>query len=310
MRLKIALKIIVFTGIGLFINRQTYAQQDPQYTQYMYNHSNVNPAYAGTTEGLNVFGLYRTQWVGIEGAPKTASVSINTPLGNNGLGLGVHFVNDHLGVMDDNTLSVDLSYEIDLNYDYRLSFGLKGSANLLDVSYSKLHIHNQSDPIVEEDVKNKFNANVGAGLFLYSNKSYVGVSVPAFLSRYRYNDNNLETLKEKKHFFITGGHVFDLTSNLKFKPAAMVKVVEGSPLQVDLTANFMFVEKFTIGAAYRWDASLSGLVGFQVSNNVFIGYSYDAETTKLANYNSGSHELFLRFSLFNSNKRIFAPRFF
>ncbi|MBB1141054.1 type IX secretion system membrane protein PorP/SprF, partial [Myroides sp. WP-1] len=178
-------------------------------------------AYAGSNEGLNIFGLYRTQWVGLEGAPKTATLSVNTPLGDSGLGLGVNFVNDHLGVMDDNTLSVDLSYAIDLNYHYKLAFGLKGSANLLDVNYSKLHIYNPSDPVAESDIKNKFTPNIGAGLFLYSDKAYVGLSAPNLLTRSRYNDNDVKTLREKLHVYATGGYVFDLSNDIKFKPAAM-----------------------------------------------------------------------------------------
>lgn len=309
MKLKNTIQKIALVGVGL-LGMQTYGQQDPQYTQYMYNHSNINPAYAGSREGLNIFGLYRTQWVGLEGAPKTATLSVNTPLGDSGLGLGVNFVNDHLGVMDDNTLSVDLSYAVDLNYHYKLAFGLKGSANLLDVNYSKLHIYNPSDPVAENDIKNKFTPNIGAGIFLYSDKAYAGISAPNLLTRSRYNDNDVKTLREKMHFYLTGGYVFEINDNLKFKPAAMFKIEQGSPLQADLSANFMFVDKFTAGIAYRWDASVSGLVGFQVSENIFVGYSYDAETTKLARYNSGSHEIFMRFTLFNGFNRITAPRFF
>ncbi|WP_410879244.1 type IX secretion system membrane protein PorP/SprF [Myroides sp. DW712] len=303
-------KTIVLGGVGLLGVVQSYGQQDPQYTQYMYNHSNINPAYAGSREGLNIFGLYRTQWVGLEGAPKTATLAVNTPLGESGLGLGVSFTNDHLGVMDDNTLAVDLSYAVDLNYQYKLAFGLKGSANLLDVNYSKLHIYNPTDPVAEEDIKNEFTPNVGAGLFLYSDRAYVGLSAPNLLTRTRYDDNDVETMRQKMHLYLTGGYVFELNPNLKFKPATMIKMEQGSPLQVDVSANFMFLDKFTLGAAYRWDASVSGLVGFQVSENIFVGYSYDAETSKLARYNSGSHEIFMRFSLFNSYKRVAAPRFF
>lgn len=310
MKVRNTIKAIVLGGVGLFCTAQTYGQQDPQYTQYMYNHSNINPAYAGSREGVNIFGLYRTQWVGLEGAPKTATISVNTPLGESGLGLGVNFTNDHLGVMDDNTLSIDLSYAIDLNYNYKLAFGLKGAANLLDVNYSKLSIYNPTDPVAEEDIKNEFTPNIGAGLFLYSDKAYVGLSAPNLLTRTRYDDNDVQTLRQKMHLYLTGGYVFDLNPNLKFKPATMIKMEQGSPLQVDVSANFMFVDKFTVGAAYRWDASVSGMVGFQVSEGVFVGYSYDAETSKLARYNSGSHEIFLRFSLFNGFKRIAAPRFF
>lgn len=310
MRLKKSTRNVWLVSLGLLGITQTYGQQDPQYTQYMYNHSNINPAYAGSREGVHIFGLYRTQWVGLEGAPKTATLSVNTPLGESGLGLGVNFTNDHLGVMDDNTLSVDLSYAIDLNYRYKLAFGLKGSANLLDVNYSKLNIYNPTDPVSADDIKNEFTPNIGAGLFLYSDKAYVGLSAPNLLTRTRYDDNDVQTLRQKMHLYLTGGYVFDLNPNLKFKPATMIKMEQGSPLQVDVSANFMFLDKFTLGAAYRWDASVSALAGFQVSENIFVGYSYDAETSKLARYNSGSHEIFLRFSLFNSFKCVAAPRFF
>ncbi|MVX34378.1 type IX secretion system membrane protein PorP/SprF [Myroides sp. LoEW2-1] len=285
------------------------AQQDPQFTQYMYNPSQINPAYAGSRGTLNIFGHYRTQWVGMEGAPKTASVSANTPIGESGMGLGVNFTNDRLGAMDENNISIDLSYAIDINYEYKLAFGLKTTANLMSVDFTKLRIFDGSDK-VNDNVNNQFTPNIGAGVYLYSDKSYVGISVPNFLTTDRYDDNEFTTLRQKAHFYLMGGYVFELNPSLKFKPATLIKVVEGAPLQVDLTANFLFLDKFTVGAAYRWDAAVSGLVGFQVNENLFVGYSYDAETTKLANYNSGSHEIFLKFELFNRRTRINTPRFF
>ncbi|MDM1399067.1 type IX secretion system membrane protein PorP/SprF, partial [Myroides odoratimimus] len=279
--------------IGCFQTMQ--AQQDPQYTQYMYNTNMINPAYAGSRGTLNVFGMYRTQWVGLDGAPKTANVSVSTPLGESGLGLGVNFTNDRLGAMDENNISVDLAYAIDLNADYKLAFGLKGTANLLSVDYTKLNIHNPTDPVSQENINNKFNPNIGAGVYLYSDKAYVGLSVPNFLTTDRYDDNDITTMRQKMHFYLMGGYVFDLSQDILFKPAALVKAVSGAPLQVDLTANFLLYDKFTLGAAYRWDASVSALAGFQVNENLFVGYSYDFDTTALQRYNSGSHEVFLRF---------------
>ncbi|AJH15029.1 PorP/SprF family type IX secretion system membrane protein [Myroides profundi] len=294
--------------IGCFQTMQ--AQQDPQYTQYMYNTNMINPAYAGSRGTLNVFGMYRTQWVGLDGAPKTANVSVSTPLGESGLGLGVNFTNDRIGAMDENNISVDLAYAIDLNADYKLAFGLKGTANLLNVDYTKLNIHNPTDPVSQENLNNKFNPNIGAGVYLYSDKAYVGLSVPNFLTTDRYDDNDITTMRQKMHFYLMGGYVFDVSENLLIKPAALVKAVSGAPLQVDLTANFLMYDKFTLGGAYRWDASVSALAGFQVNENLFVGYSYDFETTALQRYNSGSHEIFLRFELFNRRSTINAPRFF
>lgn len=310
MKLRNTIQVVGLSLLTIGFIQTAQAQQDPQFTQYMYNHGNINPAYSGSTDHLSIFGMYRTQWVGLDGAPKTATVSATTPLGDSGLGMGVHFNNDRIGAMNENTISVDLAYSINLNYNYKLAFGIKGSANLLDVDYTRLHIYNPSDPISQENINNSFTPNVGAGVFLYSDKAYVGFSVPNLMTTERYDDNTISTMRQKMHYYLTGGYVFDLSQDVKFKPAVLLKATTGAPLQADVTANFVFLERLTVGAAYRWDAAVSGLIGFQATDNIFVGYSYDAETTKLANYNSGSHEIFLRFDLFSKIKRINAPRYF
>lgn len=302
---QLCLGLIMICGV-----QAVYAQQDPQYTQYMYNTNLVNPAYAGSRDMMRIFGMYRTQWVGLDGAPQTTTIALDTPLGDSRMGLGATFVNDRLGAMDENTIALDLSYTIDLDATFKLGFGLKASANLLNVDYTKLDRYNANDEKFQENISNQFNPNLGAGAYLYSDKTYFGISVPNFLETDRYNDNDIVLMKQKMSFYFIGGHVFDLNPNLKFKPAFLVKAVSGAPVQVDLTANFMLSEKFVIGGAYRWDAAFSGLVGFQVSDGLFIGYSYDAETTKLAHYNSGSHEVFLRFEFLNRHSKITSPRFF
>lgn len=288
-----------------------FSQQDPQYTQYMYNTINVNPAYAGSRGVLSVFGLYRTQWVGLEGAPDTGTFSINTPLNNSNVGLGVSFVNDRIGPAVENNLSVDFSYTVPMNESYKLSFGIKGTANLLDVDYTKLNRRDITDGMFQYNIDNRFSPNVGAGIYLHSDKLYAGVSIPNILETSHYDDNTLSTeAKERMHLYAIGGYVFDLTESIKFKPAFLGKVVQGAPLQLDLTANFMFNNKFVLGAAWRWSAAVSALAGFQVSDRWFIGYAYDAETTKLANYNSGSHEIFLRYEFVAKSQSIITPRFF
>ena len=298
-------------GLILACGIQTaHAQQDPQYTQYMYNTNLVNPAYAGSRDMMSIFGLYRTQWVGLDGAPQTSTIALDTPLGDSKMGLGASFTNDRLGAMDENTIALDLSYTIDLSRSLKLGFGVKASANLLNVDYTKLDRYNPNDVKFQENISNQFNPNIGAGLYLYSDKTYFGFSIPNFLETDRYDDNEVVLMKQKMTYYFIGGHVFDLSPSLKFKPAFLAKAVAGAPLQVDLTANFMISDKFVIGGAYRWDAAFSGLVGFQVTDGLFVGYSYDAETTKLANYNSGSHEVFLRFDLLNRYNKVSSPRFF
>ena len=304
----IGLILVLLSGIS-------HAQQDSQYTQYMYNTIVVNPAYAGSREAMSIFALHRTQWVGLDGAPVTNNFSIHTPINGSNVGLGLSIVNDRIGPSDENSIAVDFSYSINASDRYKLSFGLKASANLLNVDFTKLNIYNPGDPRFQNNIDNKFSPNIGAGIYLHSDNTYFGLSAPYLLETNHFDksaDNNSSSFvaTEKIHYYFIAGHVFDLSANVQFKPSILTKMVQGAPLQVDLSGNFLINEKFTAGLAYRWDASFSGLVGVQVSDSWFIGYAYDLDTTKLANYNSGSHEIFLRYELFNKNDRIISPRFF
>jgi len=296
--------------ILLLVNLSVFAQQDSQYTNYMYNTININPAYAGSRGVMSIFGLHRSQWIGLEGAPVTNAASINTPIENTNLGVGLSFVNDKIGASDENTISADISYTIQTSSFYKLSFGIKGSANLFNVDYTKLNRYDLIDPKFQNNIENEFSPNIGAGVYFYSDKLYLGLSVPNFLDSNQFNDNTSSTTLENLHYYLIGGYVFDLNPDIQFKPAFMCKTVVGSPLQLDLSANFLFNEKFVLGAAWRWDAAMSFMAGFQVSNGLYIGYGYDLETTRLANYNSGSHEIFLRFELSKNQEKILAPRFF
>ncbi|MEY2629720.1 MAG: hypothetical protein RLZZ469_615 [Bacteroidota bacterium] len=286
-----------------------FAQQDAQYTQYMYNTININPAYAGSRGVMSIFGLHRTQWVGLDGAPTTNAFSINTPINNSNLGVGVSFVNDKIGPTSDNTISADLSYTIQTSEEFKLSFGIKASGNLFNLDVNRLNPADANDPNLQ-NFDNEFSPNFGAGIYLHSDKMYFGLSVPNFLQDSKYNDNEVAVFQERMNFYAIGGYVFDISPSVKFKPAFLTKMVTGSPLQVDASANFLFFDKLMLGAAYRWDAAISALAGFQVTDGLFIGYSYDRETTELRNYNSGSHEVFLRFELFNKVSKLVSPRFF
>ena len=287
----------------------SYGQQDAQFTQYMYNAISINPAYAGSRGAMSIFALHRTQWVGLDGAPTTNAASINTPINNSNLGLGVSFVNDKIGPTNENTISGDLSYTIPTSENFKLSFGMKATANLFNLNVDKLNPADQGDPQFQ-NLRNVFTPNVGAGIYYHSDKAYLGLSVPNFIQTNRYNDNQVAIFKEKINYYLIGGYVFDLSYDIKFKPAFLTKLVEGSPLQVDVSANFMFIEKVVVGVAYRWSAAMSAMVGFQVTDGMYIGYGYDLETTNLENYNSGSHEIFLRYEIFKNNEKVITPRFF
>lgn len=298
-------------GVALLGGTEAYSQQDPQYTNYMYNTVNINPAYAGNRGVLSVFGLHRTQWVGLDGAPSTSAFSIHTPIDGTKLGVGLSFVNDGLGVTDENTASIDVSYTLDLNQaGSRLSFGVKGSGNFLNVAYSRLRSNNPNDPYLNVDIANQFSPNIGAGVYWHNDNSYLGLSVPNLLENKRTDSEVYSQMNQRMHFFLTGGHVFEINPMLKFKPAFLLKALGGAPLQADVTGNFLIQEKLVLGAGYRWDAAWSALAGFHISDALFIGYTYDSETTKLHTYNKGSHEVFLRYELFNKYRRVNSPRFF
>ncbi|WP_035629135.1 PorP/SprF family type IX secretion system membrane protein, partial [Flavobacterium hydatis] len=189
--------VIVF----MFFSAVSYAQQDAQFTQYMYNTININPAYAGSRGAMSIFGLYRTQWVGLDGAPETSSFSLNTPLNNSNLGLGVSLVNDKIGPTNENTFSADLSYTIPTSQTYKLSFGIKATANLFNLDIGKLNPEQQGDPQFQ-DLNSKFTPNIGAGVYWHSDKAYIGLSVPNFIETNRYNDNDIAIFKDKINYYL------------------------------------------------------------------------------------------------------------
>ena len=305
------MKIILSFHLIFLTSLLGFSQQDSQFTQYMYNTSNVNPAYAGSREVLSVFALHRTQWVGLDGAPVTNTFNINAPIGSN-IGLGLGIINDRIGVSDENNISADFSYSVQTSESYKLAFGLKTSVNILNIAFDKLNFA-VADPSFETNVNNKFSPNIGLGLYLHSDNTYIGISVPNFLETRHYDRTSTInsakiTAQEKMHIFFIAGHVFDLSENIQLKPSILTKIVRGAPLQIDVSANFMFNQKFVLGAAYRWSAAASLMAGFQVNESWFIGYGFDLETTRLQRYNSGSHEIFLRYEL--PNQKIIHPRFF
>ncbi len=296
---------ILSIGEGLF------AQQDAQYTQYMYNTVSVNPAYAGSRGHISAAVLYRAQWIGLDGAPQTQTLNVHSPIGYRGIGLGASIIRDRIGPTAEDNFDIDFSYTVYTSTEGRLSFGLKASMNLLDIRFSELNQYT-TDPILEEDVDNRFSPNFGAGVYYHNKKFYAGLSVPRFLETSHFEGESLATAKEQMNFYFITGYVWDLNPNLKFKPTLLTKVVQGAPLQVDLSANFMLSEKFILGAAYRWDAAVSGMLGFNISNKFLIGLAYDRETTELGSqaFNDGSFEVIFRYDFISTKGNLKSPRFF
>lgn len=295
------------------------AQQDAQYTQYMFNTMSVNPAYAGSRGQFSAAALYRSQWVGLDGAPETFTLNLHSPIRNSKLGYGISVVQDNIGdgVVSETYLDAVVSYTIDVSLEGKLSFGLKAGGNLLNLDFSALR-NFDVEPVSIDNIENRFSPNVGLGIYYHTNKFYAGLSAPNLLQTEHFDNsrtdsNSVQFLsKERINFYFITGYVFDLSGNLKFKPALLTKVVGGAPLQVDASASFLFNDRFSFGAAYRWDAALSGLVGFQITDQLMLGLAYDRETTALGGtqFNDGSFEVFLRFELVKSFQKLVSPRFF
>ncbi|WP_405409748.1 type IX secretion system membrane protein PorP/SprF [Maribacter sp. Asnod1-A12] len=292
-----------------------YSQQDAQYTQYMYNTISVNPAYAGSRGVLSIVALHRSQWVGLDGAPTTQTLNFHTPVSNN-VGLGLSVVNDEIGngTNQDTYIDAAFSYTVKTSEEGKLSFGLKAGGHLFNVDFTKLRNYGAESNL--PNIDNKFSPNFGAGIYYHTDRFYAGLSVPNFLQTEHFDssDTNSSSLiaQERMNLYLITGYVFDLKNNVKFKPAALVKAVKGAPLQVDLSANFLFNDKFSLGAAYRWDAAISALFGFQLNDQLMLGLAYDKETTDLGatRFNDGSFEIMLRYEFLNKYKRVITPRFF
>ncbi len=271
------------------------AQLEPQYTQYMYNIGSFNPAYAGTVENPDITALYRAQWIDIPGAPRTLRLGVNYPWANERNGMGFNVISDQLGPTTQTFVNAAYSFQINVSEYTRLSFGVNAGGALFNIDFSKGQFE-EPEPLLGNQDLNEFYPTVGAGLFLYDDNWYLGASVPNFITGST-SDEIASLINDKIQFTTIGGYVFDLSDQLKFKPAFLAHMVQGLPLQFNLSANFLINDVFTAGVGYRFDNAVSGLAGFQISSAVFVGYSYDYNTNNLAQYNQGSHEMILKFYL-------------
>ncbi len=296
----------------------TLAQQDAQYTQYMYNTQVINPAYAGSRGVLSIAALYRAQWTGLDGAPTTQTVTMNTPVSRN-VGLGFSVLNDEIGngTSQNTYFNADFSYTLSLSENSKLSFGLKAGGHLLAINLAKLRNYNPTFPLPDNgSIDKKFAPNFGAGLYYRrNNRFYVGISIPNFLETKHFETaagSNSYLSKSSMQYYFISGIVLDLNYRLKFKPSILLKATSGAPIQADISANFLYNNRFSFGAAYRIGAAVSGLVGFQVSDSFMLGMAYDRETTALGGtqFNDGSFEFFLRFELKSRYRKTINSRFF
>ncbi len=304
--------IIALFGLLLWIT-DFYAQQDAQYTQYMYNMNVVNPAYAGSRGTLSLGLLARSQWTNVNGGPKTMTFDAHAPVGKK-VGMGLSVIADEIGPAKEQNIYGDFSYTLTTSEEGRLAFGLKAGVTLLNVNLLDVVLPQTAtgdDPLFDENINEAF-PNVGAGVYYYNEKWYAGFSVPNLLKSEHLDKENINTkASEEIHYFFATGYVFDLSSTLKFKPSVLVKGVTGAPVSFDVNANFLMYDRFELGASYRWQDAVSLLFNFGVTRSFRVGYAYDYTISEFSNSNTGgSHELILLYDISFSKKNLKSPRFF
>lgn len=305
------MKKIFFTTLVSCIAFSALAQQDPHYTQYMYNMNVINPAYAGSKENLSFGLLFRKQWVNIKDSPTTFTATGHSPVGKN-VGLGLSFISDKIGPVSENNITSDFSYTLNLGGEHRLALGIKAGVSLLQTDYLTEiapTLKNINDPYFAAN-STRTNFNLGSGAFYYTNKYYVALSVPNFLNGVHLDFNGNKYGSDVQHYFLTGGYVFDLNPKWKFKPFFLVKSAFNAPTSWDISTNLLYNEKFEIGASYRNQDAISGLVNFRVSEGVRIGYAYDHVISDISKVTPSSHEVFLLFDLNFPKKVSTSPRYF
>ncbi len=296
----------LIAGVFVLFAANSSAQQLPQFTQYMFNTISVNPAYAGSREGLSLTALHRNQWAGLEGNPTTSTFSFHTPMNNERVGLGISYITDKLGFESTNYVYGDFSYSIPVSFNARLSFGLKaGFTNY------RLQNPDLNDPFFNANF-NSWKPNFGAGLYLSTDRWYAGVSSPRILNT-DLNEGEFQAL-ERNSYYAIGGLVLDLSLDIKFRPSVITKFTNGAPATYDITSSFLFYEKFWAGASYRFnDASNFGaFMDYQISRDIRIGYAYDLPTATIRPYSGGTHEVILIFEpkLLQKNNLYKSPRYF
>jgi len=303
-------KLLYATIAILCLSNVLRAQQDAMFTHYMYNTLWLNPAYAGTRDAFTITGIHRSQWIGFDGAPLDQTITMHSPLLNGKMGIGLSLLNDKIGPTKSTIIALDLSYQVRLSRKSKLSFGLKGLVNMYSNNLSQLKLDNQSDASFSQNFSRTL-PNAGAGIYYYRERFYVGVSTPKLLEN-KLNGGLGAESKEQRHYFFIMGTVIKLSQDVKLKPTCFVKATEAAPIEGDITASFLFRDKLSLGAMYRTGDAVGALIGFNFTEQFSVGYSFDwsmANTT--GKYNSGSHEIMLRYDLISKSKaKIKSPRYF
>jgi type IX secretion system PorP/SprF family membrane protein len=284
-------------------------QQSSLYSQYMFNSLPLNPAYAGSHEHLSATVIARKQWMQIDGAPATQTLSVHTPIHKSKMGLGLTAIHDKIGVTSNTGLYGAYAYRIKFKKSI-LSLGLQAGFTNYVSRYSQLEVRTPNDPAFATDDLRFFLPNFGGGIYYYSEKFYAGFSVPQIVDHLRHRTNVAYNAIQYQHYFFTTGYVAALSPQLKLKPSVLVRMVQGAPIQADFNTTLMINDVLWLGVSYRTSTSLNFIVQAMLTDQLSLGYAYDAALNKLRTVNTASHELMLNYRFVYFTKNVIAPRYF
>lgn len=295
----------------VLIHISSYGQQDPMFTQYNFNTQTINPAYAGSWETMGFLVLGRHQWVGWKGAPETYTFSMQSLLKNEKVGLGLNVISDQIGREDRLSLYGDYSYGINVSRRSVLRMGIKfGISNYRNTLSNYAQYPGEYDPELDGEIDVHYMPNFGVGALLYSDKYYVGLSVPKIIENdFENNYGNFTVDSELRHFFLTAGYVFNLSERVRFKPTFLTKATLGAPVEFDFTANFLLGDKVWLGGMYRTGASYGFIAQWVFSQQLRIGYAIDFSLTEMQGHHGGTHEVMVSYEL-GYRKKWTTPRMF
>lgn len=290
------------------------AQQDPQYSQYMFNMVTVNPGYAGSRNVLSLVGMHRHQWSAVEGAPRTNTFTADMPVLNNRVGVGLSVVNDAIGRFDNNSVNFYAAYRLATDRKGTLGMGLSGGFNMFKAELSTIRSNPQgtSDNLFRD--YSKTTGTFGAGFFYSRDNMYIGLSAPNLLRSVEslYNEEN-NTFRKFHHLYLTAGYVFDISDEVKLKPSFMLKGASGAPVAFDLNANLWLHDVVGIGLSYRINNAVVGILEIQANRQLRFGYAIDYGTTGFKNDKGSTaltHEFLLRYEFGMQKDKVLSPRYF
>ncbi|MBL0330202.1 MAG: type IX secretion system membrane protein PorP/SprF [Bacteroidetes bacterium] len=279
----------------------SFSQHNNQYSQYMFNGLAINPAYAGANKALNITLLHRNQWTGFDGAPKTTSLSIHTPLPNNKLNVGVNFISDRYGVTNKNIVNGIFAYKLNFSKS-SLSFGILGGLDITRNNWDQINTTTAGDAIFEGQSQKTVTPLAGVGIYYLAKKYFIGLSSPSLIQFGSYTKNTYNPM------ILNGGCILKYSESILFKPTVLVKYINNSPIEVDLNLN-TYYKNFGLGFSYRTNDAVVFLLNYSINDQFNIGYAFDLTLSKLKTYNRGSHEVMLKYE-FGYKVNATSPRYF